>query len=322
VLSQEDYDAKLFLKDTKMVEKNVTPNIVAAYQNGNMGALGEFMKSGRGATVARVVTDNLQVELGSLLNTQGLDPVEAFGQVMQKIQTFANQGIYVNKIEAIDNVLKMPAKGGIKSLEDVQLFIGAMNQAHKYNYDPNLRKENMADYLVLQSWIKTGIPDIVSNFQSYKINPKRVTDEEVLKQYNYIVDNDEFFAKDLTDANNRRYKAALLPGIKALLRAGIEPDTVVEQFEKGVETHYIGVNMGWGTNNRVLMPIVGHLKSETVYKTILNQFPDRSVLPMNLFEPTGNWMVLDDKTGKTEIYPFDAIEYLGKFGKIPNATAQ
>jgi hypothetical protein len=320
VLSQQDYDAKLFLKDTKMVEKNVTPGIVAAYRDGNMSGLGEFMKNGRGAAVARVVTDNLQVELGSLLNTQGLDPVEAFGQVMQKIQTFANQGIYVNKIEAIDNVLKMPAKGGIKSLEDVQLFIGAMNQAHKYNYDPNLRKENMADYLVLQSWIKTGIPDIVSNFQSYKINPKRVTDEEVLKQYNYIVDNDEFFAKDLTDANNRRYKAALLPGIKALLRAGIEPDTVVDQFEKGVETHYIGVNMGWGTNNRVLMPIVGHLKSDTVYETILNQFPDRSVLPMNLFEPTGNWMVLDDKTGKTEIYPFAAIEYLGKFGKLPSSA--
>jgi len=322
VLSQEDYNAKLFLKDTKMVERNVTPGIVAAYQNGNMSALGEFMKSGRGATVARVVTDNLQVELGSLLNTQGLDPVEAFGQIMQKIQTFADQGIFVNKIEAFDNVLKMPARGGIKSLEDVKMFIGAMNQAHKYNYNPNLRKENMGDYLVLQSWDKSGIPDIVANFQSYKINPKRVTDEEVLKQYNYIVDNDEVFAKDLTDANNRRFKAALLPGIKALLRAGIEPDTVVDQFEKAVETHYVGINMGWGTSNRVLMPLVGKLTSDTVYKTILKQFPERSVLPMNLFEPTGNWMVLDDKTGKTEIYPFAAIEYLGKFGKLPSSAPQ
>ena len=321
VLSQEDYDAKLFLKDTRMVEKNVTPNIVAAYQNGNMEALGEFMKNGRGATVARVVTDNLQVELGALLNTQNLDPVEAFGQVMQKIQTFADQGIFVNKIEAIDNVLKMPAKGGIKSLEDVQLFIGAMNQAHKYNYDPNLRKENMADYLVLQSWDKARIPDIVANFQSYKINPQRVTDKEVEEQYNQIVDN-ETWAKNLTDANNRRFKAALFPGIKALLKAGIDPDTAADQFEKSIESSYVELNMGWGFDNRVLMPIVGNLTSTTVYKTILNQFPDRSVLPMNLFEPTGNWMVLDDKTGKTEIYPFAAIEYLGKFGKLPSSAPQ
>ena len=43
---------------------------------------------------------------------------------------------------------------------------------------------------------------------------------------------------------------------------------------------------------------------------------------MNVFEPTGDWMVLNAKTGKAEIYPFTAIEYLGKFGKLPNATPQ
>ena len=300
VLSQEDYDAKLFLKDTKMQQKNITPQIAAAYQNGNMGALGEFMKNGRGGTVATVVTDNLQVELGALVNTEGVNAVEAIGRIMEKADMFAQQGIFVNKIDAIDNILKMNSTGGIKSNEDAQMFVETMRQARKHNYAPGLRKEAQADYMVLESWIRSGIPDIAEKFQNYKVNPIRVKDEDVLTQYNYIVDNDEWFSKDLTPATNARFKSALLPGIKALLKAGVEPETVVDIFEGAVETNFIEVSTGMFGSNRVLMPRVGKLTSEDVYKTINKAFNGSSVLPMNVFEPTGNWMVINDKTGKTE----------------------
>ena len=320
VLSQEDYDAKLFLKDTKMQQKNITPQIAAAYQNGNMSALGEFMKGGRGNAVATVVTDNLQVELGALVNTEGVNAVEAIGRIMEKADMFAQQGIYVNKIDAIDNILKMNATGGIKSNEDAQMFVETMRQARKHNYAPGLRKEAQADYMVLESWSRAGIPDIAEKFQNYKINPIRVKDEDVLTQYNYIVDNDEWFSKDLTPATNARFKSALLPGIKALLKAGVEPETVVDIFEGAVETNFIEVSTGMFGSNRVLMPRVGKLTSEDVYKTINKAFNGSSVLPMNVFEPTGNWMVINDKTGKTETYPFAAIEYIGRNGKLPSAT--
>jgi hypothetical protein len=320
VLSQEDLDAKLFLKDTKMQQKNITPQIAAAYQNGNMGALGEFMKNGRGGTVATVVTDNLQVELGALVNTEGVNASEAIGRIMEKADTFAQQGIYVNKIDAIDNILKMNATGGIKSNEDAQMFVETMRQARKHNYAPGLRKEAQADYTVLESWIRAGIPDIAEKFQNYKVNPIKVKDEDVLKQYNSVVDNNEWFSKDLTPANNARFKSALLPGIKALLKAGVEPETVVDIFEGAVETNFIEVSTGMFGSSRVLMPRVGKLTSEDVYKTINKAFNGSNVLPMNVFEPTGNWMVINDKTGKAETYPFAAIEYIGRNGKLPSAT--
>ncbi len=320
VLSQEDYDAKLFLKDTKMLQKNITPQIAAAYQNGNMSALGEFMKAGRGGTVATVVTDNLQVELGALINTEGVNATDAIGRIMEKADVFAQQGIFVNKIDAIDNILKMNATGGIKSNEDAQMFVETMRQARKHNYAPGLRKEAQADYTVLESWIRSGIPDIAEKFQNYKVNPIKVKDEDVVKQYNSIVDNNEWFSKDLTPANNARFKSALLPGIKALLKAGVEPETVVDIFEGAVETNFIEVSTGVFGSSRVLMPRVGKLTSEDVYKTINKAFNGANVLPMNVFEPTGNWMVINDKTGKTETYPFAAIEYIGRNGKLPSAT--
>jgi len=320
VLSQEDYNAKLFLKDTKMVEKNVTPQIAAAYQNGDMGALGEFMKAGRGGTVATVVTDNLQVELGALVNTEGVNATDAIGRIMEKADMFAQQGIFVNKIDAIDNILKMNSTGGIKSNEDAQMFVETMRQARKHNYAPGLRKEAQADYTVLESWIRSGIPDIAEKFQNYKINPVKVKDEDVLKEYNKIVDNDEWFSKDLTPATNDRFKSALLPGIKALLKAGVDPETVVDIFEGTVETQFVEVSTGMFGSTRVLMPRVGKLTSEDVYKTINKAFNGSNVLPMNVFEPTGNWMVINDKTGKAETYPFAAIEYIGRNGKLPSAT--
>jgi len=323
VLSEEDYNAKLFTKDVRMQQKNVTPQIAAAYQKGDMAALGDFMKNGRGGTVATVVTDNLQLELGALLNTQGMNPVEAIGQIMAKADTFAKQGIYVGKLDAIDNILKMTATGGIRTNEDAKLFVEITRQAIKNNYAPGLRKEAQADYMVLESWSRVGIPDIAEKFQAFKLNPTSVKDADVLQTYNYIVDNDEVFSKDLTPATNARYKAALLPGIKALMKAGVDTDTVTDLFETAIETNYVTLKIGWGSSNRVLMPRVGALNSVDAYETIQKRFgKDTSVLPMNVFEPTGDWMVLNAKTGKTEIYPFTAIEYLGKFGKLPNATPQ
>jgi len=323
VISEEDFNAKLFTKDVRMQQKNITPQIVAAYQNGDMAALGGFMKGGRGGTVATVVTDNLQLELGSLVNTEGVNTVEAIGQIMAKADTFAKQGIYVNKIDAIDNILKMNATGGIKTNEDAKLFVETMRQARKHNYAPGLRKEAQADYMVLESWSRVGIPDIAEKFQTFKLNPASVKDADVLKVYNSVVDNNEYFSKDLTPATNARYKAALLPGIKALMKAGVDTDTVTDLFESAVEANYVELKIGWGSSNRVLLPRVGSLNSVDAYETISKRFgKDTSVLPMNVFEPTGDWMVLNAKTGKTEIYPFTAIEYLGKFGKLPNATPQ
>lgn len=320
VLSPEDHSANVFRKQTLLVDKNVKPQIVRAYQSNDMATLGNLMKNGQGGQVATIVTGNLTQELAALANTEGMTPSQAIGQIMAKADTFAQNGIYVNKIEAIDNILKMPATGGIRSTEDAKLFVETMRQARKHNYDANTRKEVQADYAVLEAWTRAGIPDLAEKFQNYKLNPIKVKDEDVLKAYNSIVDNNEYFSADLTPANNARYRSALLPSVKALMKAGVETDTVVDIFEAAVETNFMEISLGAFSTRRVLMPRVGALNSEDVFKTVIKHFNEQNVLPVNVFEPEGDWMVMDAKTGKAEIYPFAAIEHIGKFGKLPGAT--
>tara|TARA_R110000823_G_scaffold186655_1_gene318958 strand:- start:428 stop:2458 length:2031 start_codon:yes stop_codon:yes gene_type:complete len=320
VLSQEDYNAGLFRKKAMLVEKNVKPQIVTAYQNKDMAALGNLVSSGRGGTVTTIITANLEQELAFLVNSDGVEPSEAIGQIMQKAATFEAEGILIGKIDAVDKILNMPKNGGIQSPEDVKLFVNTMRQARKNNYNSPVRKDVQADYFVLESWSRIGVQDIAEKFQTYKINPSKVTDKEVLAAYTDAVGNSEFFESDLTPANDRRFKAALLPGIKALIKAGVDPETAGDLFEDAVDANFIKLNNGVFKSGAVLMPKVGALNSESAFKTVNKFFKGGNVVPMNVFQPEGDWMILDEKTGAVEIYPFAAIESVAKFGKLPAAS--
>ena len=320
VLSQEDYNAGEFRKKTMLVDKNVKPQIVTAYQNNDMATLGTLMASGRGGQVTTIITANLEQELAFLVNSDGVEASEAIGQIMSKAATFEAEGIFIGKIDAIDKILNLPKNGGIQSPEDVKLFIDTMRQARKNNYSSTVRKDVQADYFVLESWSRIGVQDIAEKFQTYKINPSKVTDKEVLTAYTDAVGNSEFFESDLTPANDRRFKAALLPGIKALIKAGVDPETAGDLFEDAVDANFIKLNNGVFSSGAVLMPKVGALNSKSAFNTVGKFFKGGSVVPMNVFQPEGDWMILDEKTGAVEIYPFAAIESVAKFGKLPAAS--
>jgi len=322
VISEENYNAQLFMKDVKMQQKNVTPQIAAAYQNKDMASLGNFMKNGRGGTVTTVVTDNLQLELAALLNTEGMDQVKAIGQIMAKAGEFAKQGIFVNKIDVIENIYAMPKNGGIKTKEDAQFFVSVVREGNKNKFNSTLSKEVQSDYLVLESWLGLNVQDIVGKFQDYKINPVKAADKDVEDAYKDITGNDEWWSFELSPTNDRHYRSALIPAIRSLIKAGVDPATVGNNIEAVIDANFIKLGNGLFSSGSVLMPKVGALNSEDAFKTVNKAFKGSNVLPMNVFEPKGDWLVINEKTGATEIYPFTAIEYLAKFGKLPSATTQ
>jgi len=320
VLSQEDYNAGDSRKKATLVEKNVKPQIVKAYQDGDIEALGNLIRNGRGGTVSTIVTANLEQELVSLVNSDNVEPSKAIGQIMAKAKRLSDQGIYINKLEAVDNILSMPKNGGIRSTEDAQLFVNTMREARKNDYNSTIRKDMQADYLVLESWVGLGVQDIAGKFETYKLNPAKASDKDVEDAYKDITGLGEVFSFELSPTNDKHYRAALVPGIRALIKAGVDPSEAGNLFESVIDANFVKLGNGMFSSGSVLMPKVGALNSEDAFKTVIKFFPESNVIPMNVFDPTGDWLVINEKTGAAEIYPLDAIESLAKFGKLPAAS--
>ena len=314
VISQEQVSSVNFRKSVLMETKTVKPQINAAYQTNDLNTLKQLKADGKGSQVETVLTANLELEFANLANQEGITATNAVGTILKKANDFAKEGLFVGKIESIDNILSMPANGGIKNAQDAALVVATMKEANKHNYNAGVRVKAQADIAVLEVWLNAGVPDIAEKFQNYKANPIRTTDKDVLAAYNNVVDNNEYFALDLTPANNERFRSALMPSIKALLKAGVPLDDTAEIFEQAVETQFMRIKPSMFSGS-ILMPRVGALNSEDAFKTVVNYFgTDKDVLPVNVFDPQGSWMVLDTKTGEVEEYPFEAIERVAKFG--------
>lgn len=313
-ISQEVYDANVFAKRVKNEVRNITNDVVALYNADNVDGLVDFVRNGRAATVQKVVTSNLQTELADQVEKVGA--TEAINNVLKKAKSFQDQGIPVGNLDTIDTILGYSKNGNIITNEDALLFTTVMASAIENDYQNATVRSAMPNYMVLRAWQRLGVQDVANRFQTYLTSDVRVQESQVKEVLDQIVDNVSW-AENLQEENYNQFRAALAPAIKAGIKAGISPETMEDDWDDVLFSQYFEADLEWGTSSRLLIPKVGGINSEDIYKGVVNYFgEDATVLPADILNPTGEWVVYKDGE-LPKSYSYEFVDFVARTGTAP-----
>lgn len=316
-ITQEVADNMNFLKSERMINKNVTAEASDYYVAGDTESLLELHNRGKGATVKTVITSNLSTELATLAEKG--DPMEALNTILKKRQEYIDMGFDVGNLDAVDQILSMPANGGLTSPEAVDTFLATMQASIANNYQATSVKQNMADYVILKGWKAMGVQDIPTQYQGYLTGKSvRVPITDSLAVLDEIIDQYDYTSENVGSANYQQLKSALIKPIEAALKSGISMDKLESSWEEVVEADYININSFWGWGGRTLLPKHGGINSEARYKKVAEHFgTDSTVLPVDILSPSGKWMVLPADGGEPQLYDFEYMEFISMVGQAP-----
>lgn len=325
VISQEQYDLGMSKKQVVAKQKSVKDEAAAAVAANNPEKLSELVRQGFASQVATVVTGNLETQLATLAADPNIGATKAIEQTLAQVATYRDAGIPVAKLPAIDAILASGSNGGLGSNEDAISFVQTMRAAITHGYASPERKQSMKNFAVVQAMLKARVPDIPSALNAIRDNGIRVTDKEVRDAFDEAVDN-ESFARNLTDRNADKYYQAMAPGIRGLLKAGFSTDEAIDIFETMIESEYIEITpSSWPFNNRMLMPRVGKLDSASAYERLFKSSTfgtDVTIVPSDIYQPEGLWLVIDNTTNTVRQYPFEMMERISELKNVSKAEAE
>lgn len=322
-ISKQQHENNLFMKDLKLEQKNYKGQATAAYYADDDKTLENLQSQGQGAATKKVITDNLNLELSNSLLKNPNDLGLALDQTLKKFNKFQSKGIQVGTLSYVENVLNSPKTGGLQTEADIQTYLTVVEKAKANNYYSPSMKVNQADYIVLKTMNKLGLPDMVARYQSYKNSNIRVTQAQIDEVYNDAVDND-IFSRNLSSRSEAQMRSVLNPTIKALIKAGIDPDSLDEELDDAI----IGTGGaffeagGAGFNTRVLIPKTGHIKSKDSYNNMVKAFNGATVMPTDPLNGENQWMVLPKDGSAPQLYPFKYMEYVSKTARQNKAELQ
>jgi hypothetical protein len=311
-ITQEVADNMDFLKSERMINKNVTAEASEYYVGGDIESLHDLVSRGKGATVKKVITDNLNLEFATMAEEK--DPVEAMTAIMTKVAEYKAMGFDVGSIDAIDAVLSAPSNGGLQTDQDAQNFVVAMKTAIDNGYQSSaITDRAIGDYVVLKAWTKLGVQDMAGKYQSWKTSGARVADADVMEALDAIIDQDWTFAEGVEKNNYQQFKSALAAPIRAALKAGVALDDIKDEWDDAIYANYFEADPFWGGGGRILVPKVGRINDKDAYNTIAEHFgSDSTVLPVDILSPKGKWMVLPADGSEPQLYDFEYMEFLAK----------
>lgn len=311
VITDVQEEAYIFKAEEGRKVKNVKDQVTNAYVSQDLDTLVALQNNGNGATVRTVATANITNELA--VNSRQMPMEQAFAITFKKIKEFNDKGIYVGNIEPIEQILDYPTTGKLQSEEDVAVYLATVKQARENGYASKSLTKNSGDALVLSTWSKLGVPDIVQKYQAFKLNPKAASDKEALVIYNNLVDN-EFSFRNLQGTNDLQLKNVLLPAIKAGLKAGLSASDI-SGWENLLEDQYYDAGSYIGLNKRIMLPKDSPIANKNIYEQVIKHYPDAVVVPKDILDGNGEW-IIQTPEGAVSV----SADYLFKKAKTPVIT--
>ena len=311
VITDVQEEAYIFKAEEGRKVKNIKDKVTNAYVAQDLDTLVALQNNGNGATVRTVATANITNELA--VNSRQMPMDQAFAITFKKIKEFNDKGIYVGNIEPIEQILDYPTTGKLQSEEDVAVYLATVKQARENGYASKSLTKNSGDALVLSTWSKLGVPDIVQKYQAFKLNPKAASDKEALVIYNNLVDN-EYSFRNLQGTNDLQLKNVLLPAIKAGLKAGLSASDI-SGWESLLFDQYYDAGSYIGFNKRIMLPKDSPIANKNIYEQVTKHYPNAVVVPKDILDGNGEW-IIQTSEGAVSV----SADYLFKKAKTPVLT--
>lgn len=322
LLSEEQASSFNFRKKEQIRERTVKPQIANLLQTNNFEEIKGLVLDGKVAnsTVETMMKNSIAFSHTSILESQGVVAANQF--VLDEYAKYKENGFTLTNLPEIDNILKAPSSGALESNEDVANFLDTFRLSQKAGYRPSNSGRVAEDYSILSVWAKNGVPDIADKWKTYKQDPIRVADKDVDVALNKVMGTNKTFGEDLNPRNVRQLRDTFRPALKALIRAGVDPDDVTEEWGAIIDMSYIRPDPSWGGASEVLIPISYAVQTEDQYNRVfeaVNKQADgglRYLAPQYMDKPSGSWMGFD-KDGVPYTFPYEAIEEAARTGLLP-----
>jgi hypothetical protein len=315
----------------KAIVRNQTAQreiIAPLIQSKDYDGLVNGVKAGEysGSMVRSSVKDTLEFAFAQIQESTN-KPTMAALSVLQDYKAFKEKGIAPTKIDAIDNILKMPSSGTVMTNEDIVNFLHIKEAAREANYvSANSQKVN-TDYLILKGYASMGIPDMAQKFNTYKNSPISVKEADVESALLEGIDAQPTWSEDLNPENVTSLRGMLRPAIKSLMKAGVDPSDVRNELGKFIEQSFINADPKFGWKNEVLIPITNGVRTEDDYNrayraidSAMQNDPDIPIAnrgqlqylgPKHMSDPESDWIAIDSR-GVILGIPYEKIESAAK----------
>lgn len=344
-ISVEQLDNAVFQKEQNLIDKNVGLDAYKLVSANDIAGLQDLVAKGKKAAVTTAITSNIGITLAANLeklaseaNTMSDKEYadKQFGyvaQAMKERQNYIDQGLPVGNFDQVDQILAMNMKGNLTSNSAISTWLRAMELSIENNYQPSeVNKTALKDYAVLKGFQELNVEDIPTAFESYKTSTLRVTNADIKDALDTIVLEQDSVSlpftsyganlttEEMNTTNYQQFKTALMPAIEAGLRAGLPISEIKKLGRTMIDAQYINISpFYWSrSDNRLLIPKVGAIQSADKYQNVADFFGSATtVLPVDINNPSGQWMVLPTDGGDPQLHDFGYIEFIAKTGKAP-----
>ena len=323
LITEEELSNNVFQKNQKLVSSKVKPQIATMVQNMDFDGLTEMAKNGHGGTISTIVSDTLNLTFSNL--SESRSPIEAAAQTLGVFKNFKDNGFDIGAIEGVDSILKSHAENRIQTADDVTNFVATYELASQSGYRKGITSAMSADYTVLKAFAQMGVPDIANKFNNYKLNPQPVKnadiDESLLGLFNNVGRTYTGWDDDLGSRNITQLSNVFRPIVRAGLKAGIDPEDMLEDWTAILEQHYIRPDPGFFTSE-VLVPVTPDVNTEKQYKDAfdaVDNFYDGDIsyfAPQQFDKPMGQWLAWDNN-GNYYTISYERVKTAAQTGVLP-----
>ena len=263
-----------------------------------------------GSMVRSSVKDTLEFAFAQIQETTN-KPTMAALSVLQDYKTFKEKGIAPTKVDAIDNILKMPSSGTVMTNEDIVNFLHVKEAAREANYVSSNSQKVNTDYLILKGYASMGIPDMAQKFNTYKNSPISVKEADIDKALYEGIDAKPTWSENLNPENITSLRGMLRPAVKSLMKAGVDPSDVRNELDDFINQSFINADPKFGSDSEVLIPITNGVRTEDDYNRAYRAIDDamrndpdipeanRGQLqylgPKQMADPYSDWIAIDSR---------------------------
>lgn len=306
--------------------------VMPLVQNGDVEGLTKLIKSGEvsGSIVATSIGDTLDMMHAQLIQSDPNNVAGANAYILDEFKKYQDAGIAPSKIPAIDATLKLPRSGEQLTDEQLYAYVATYEAAKDAGYYGASSSQVTSDYLAIDTMMKMGIPNIGEKLYNAKQNPIRISDKDVTEAMSNALDSDSGWITDgLNPHNLATVRSTVLPMVRSLMKAGVDPDDVEDMVSRGMETLYMRFDPSFsvfGDAKEVWIPRTEAIATEQQYrrafnavKTAIEQSSDNKLEylgPLSPDNPNGDWIAVDN-TGYVARIPYADISVGATTGRLP-----
>lgn len=335
-ISEEVYNYNSETKIAKLKETTLKGQANSAYlaaqDSNDFSGLTAMVAAGNGSSVSAVISGQLEKNLFARLeaaNQNQQDPSQAFKDYFAERNMFASKGLPLKDSPFITDGLNAVKDGKVQTTEDVAAFVGLYSAALASGSKiDGLTSVNSASYYAMKTLLTLGVPEPAKFLTEAAVNKKTIKDGEVQETFDSVLGLKGFiYDTKMNPTSERLLKQYLDPTIRLFLKSGLDPMEIEKELKGAVADIFIPVDatLGWNSEGTFFLPKTATIPDNNAYQNVLaalsfdmvetQQAPKGygqpattistmkagvintiSVMPVDIFNPDGDWIVFSSDT--------------------------